>query len=239
MKNFRILLLIIVITVSALSCKKGYIFKPGSVNAFNIINATVNSQPVVSNFSNVPVKYYAEAQTISYGSSFEYSILSGNVPLYISQITDTTHTIFKGSFNLKPNTIYSLFLTGQITSNSSQVDTLLTIDNPPYYSVKDSVAGVRFVNLSPGSNPISIDIQGNANGSEVASLAYKKITPFKAYINTSEVPASGQYVFEFRDAASGTLLTTFTYNYMNRFENVTIIFDGLPSNQSVFMVNNF
>jgi len=240
MKKSKFILFIITIQLSLFSCNKnGNIVKPGAISAFTIVNATVNSQPVVPDFSNSPVNYYSDAQNISFGSFFEYSIPSGNVPFNISQVTDTTHKIFSGSFNLKPATIYSLFLAGQLTTASSTVDTLFTIDHPPYHSVTDSVAGVRFINLSPGSNPVSVDIQGNAIGSEVESLAYKKITAFKAYMDTSEVPASGQYVFEFRDAASGTLLTTFTYSNMERFDNVTIVFYGLPSNQSAFTVNDF
>jgi len=37
----------------------------------------------------------------------------------------------------------------------------------------DSVAGIRFVNLSPVTSPVSVDIKGLSNGSEVTSLPYK------------------------------------------------------------------
>jgi len=238
MKQRPLFCLIAFLQIIICSCKKTDLIQQGSISSVMVINATINTQPVVPDFSSTPVNYYSAAVSISSGSSNVYSIQSGQVPVTIAQITDTTYRIFKGSFNLKPTTIYSLFLAGQIAANG-YVDTLLTIDHPPYYTASDSVAGVRFVNVSQGSDPISVDIQGNANGSEVSSLPYKGVTAFKAYPCTAANPASGQYVFEFRDAASGTLLTSYTYSNMARFHNVTIVFYGLPSSQSVFQVNNY
>lgn len=87
---------------------------------------------------------------------------------------------------------------------------------------------VRFINLSAGSAPISVNVQGNANGSTVSSLPYKSLTDF---MNFATKTANTQYIFEFRDAASGTLLTTFTWNVVP-FKNITLCVIGQEGNPS-------
>jgi hypothetical protein len=96
-------------------------------------------------YSNAPVPYT---------TSFEYSVPSGNTPLIWYQTTDTIHAIYKGTVDFKDDSIYSLFLCGTI----AQPGSLLTVDNPPYHSAQDSTMGIRFINLSFGSNPVSVDI---------------------------------------------------------------------------------
>jgi hypothetical protein len=147
---------------------------------------------------------------------------------------------------LQSGRIYSLYLTGTV----AQPDTVFMQEQLAAHSMADSVAGVRFVNLSPGSNPVSVDIKGQANGSEVVSLAYKARTVFKTYKADHAVTS---YIFEFRDASSGTLLTTYTLNGVNnassasltttntlRFRNMTIaLIGGRTTAQSVLLIPNY
>jgi hypothetical protein len=71
---------------------------------------------------------------------------------------------------------------------------------------------------------------GKPNGSEVQSLSYKGITTFTDYSATSAV---SNYTFQFRDANSGSLLTSYVLGNINvlqnsiRFRNVTIMLYGL------------
>jgi hypothetical protein len=105
--------------------------------------------------------------------------------------------------NFKAGSLYSLFITGEDTTNPDFLfvqDTLTVI--------RDSSVGIRFVNLSTASNPISINLEGNANGSEVGNLPYKGITSFKPYINNS---TTIDYLFVVRDAATGDSLTQFDF----------------------------
>jgi hypothetical protein len=101
--------------------------------------------------------------------------------------------------------------------------------------------GIRFVNLSPGSAPVSVDIQGGANGSEAASLPYKSITAFKDYPAT---PAVSAYTFEFRDLASGALLASYRVN-STPYLNYTIALEGIPgvgtgaTAQAAYLINNY
>lgn len=240
MKASKIKLILIGVLSVCLSCKKEFsVVKPGPLSDVTLVNAIVGSNSVIPDFSNDPIQgSFSLSNLVGNGSFFEYSMPSGNTPVSVWQLPDTIQTIFKGSLNLQPQVAYSLFLAGD---NPTKPDTLFTRDQLAYHSSADSVVGIRFVNLSPGSNPISINIQGKANGSEVANLAYKKITGFKVYAATSTMPSpSTGYAFEFRDEASGNLLTSFTYlRNIARFRNITIVFNGLPGNQSIFLVNNY
>ncbi len=110
--------------------------------------------------------------------------------------------------------------------------------------------GIRFVNLLKGSSPVSINLQGMQNGSEQASLVYKDITPFIKYKATAGI---NSYVFEFRDAASGNVLQTYTLADINapgtsaepnrrRYRNLTIVLMGataVPASQTVALYESY
>ncbi|MFI5163364.1 MAG: DUF4397 domain-containing protein [Sphingobacteriales bacterium] len=232
------------------SCKKTNVYLASGGSSLTIVNALVSGSALVGNFNyNVPLHYYRTAQQIANYNSLEFGNYSGDVQLALSQITDTTHTVFKGIVSLPKNTIQTLFITGTVAAPES----FQTTDKPLYHAPADSTAGIRFVNLSPGSNPVSVDIIGNANGSEVTSLAYKNVTAFKNYAATYNIAS---YIFEFRDAASGALLGTYTLNGVNngtgkntstnlvRWKNITIALKGSPGGtgtaaQGTFLINNY
>ncbi|HVW94363.1 MAG TPA: DUF4397 domain-containing protein [Mucilaginibacter sp.] len=198
---------ILMIAIGFSSCKKDNTGPNGGA-ALNIVNVMPGTNSLVTNFnSNLSLPSFSGAFQLSYGSYNEFSGYIGTVPISFTDISDTTHTILKTTVNLSDGSIHTLFLTG----SSTQPDTVYTTDHIPYYKSTDSVSGVRFVNLSPDSKPVSINIQGNANGSEIAALGYKHCTPFKTYPVTSTLPVGGQYVFEIRDANSGNLLTTWRF----------------------------
>jgi hypothetical protein len=226
----------------AISCTREFnSVKPVPISAVTIVNGVINSNPLLADLSGADsiVAYFYTTQQIRYGSFFEYSIPSGKVPANVFQVSDTDVSFFSGILNLQPQAIYSLYLSSSDTTGKN-IDTLFLQDDPPYHSDTDSTAGIRFINLSKGSNPMSVDIQGNVNGSEVSSLAYQAITNFKNYQATLEIT---QYNFEIRDAASGNLLTTYTYTTAP-FQNITIAVIGSEDTTatvpiSVMQINNY
>lgn len=235
----------LLLIVTVMSCKKTNVDLPSGGSSLTIVNALVGSSPLVPNFNyNVALRYYSRGQQIGYGSSFEFGNQSGELPLSLAQISDTVNTVFKSVVNLPKNTISSLFITGTLTTPES----FQTTDNPPYHAPADSTVGIRFVNLSPGSSPVSVNIQGAANGSEVTTLAYKGITAFKNYAATYNI---GSYTFEFRDVATGTLLASYKLSGVNngdgkntsqntvRWKNITVALRGLPGSQGTFRINNY
>jgi hypothetical protein len=213
-KAFYILLAVVLIIVQFLSsCSKQTSVSPYPVASLNVVNVLPNSAPlilvqgpissVIGDFSNIG--------PLSYASTAVLTPRSGSETLYVLQSNADTATIgskgpdfmFNGVLNFKPGSLYSLFITGTDTTNP---DFLFVQDVLPV--IADSSVGIRFVNLSTGSNPISINLEGNANGSEVANLPYKGITNFKKYINNS---TTIDYLFVVRDASSGDSLTQFDF----------------------------
>jgi hypothetical protein len=234
-----------------LSCNKSKSLT-GSAS-LTIVNAVAGTQYLVPNFSGTDsLSWYGGATLIVYNDTTVYdkfSGYSGNQPLALYQYNDTlpkSVPLFNLLLDLPVGSIHTLFLAGTI----AKPDTLFTTDNPPYHPASDSSVGIRFVNLSPGSSPVSVNIQGAANGSEVANLPYKGITAFKIYAAGSAVSS---YTFEFRDMSSGVLLgTTSMYGVGSntgtniwRYRNYTIAIDGLPgiitgpTAQTLFRINNF
>jgi hypothetical protein len=126
---------------------------------------------------------------------------------------------------------YSLFLTG--TSPSSVDNVLIKESYTRTYA--DSICGVRFINLAPGSNPVSVNIKGGANGSEVTTLAYKVNTDFKQYPAKRINPS---YIFEFRDAGTGAVLTSYTMN-TPFFHNVSLCLRGKTGAYGVILDNDY
>jgi hypothetical protein len=240
MNHLRFLLLISIVMMVNLSCTKTLTnVKTVPITAITVVNAVVNANPVISDFSGVGSVsvYFSTSQQVGFGAFYEYSVPSGSTVVVVHQISDTSVPFYKNILNLQPAAIYSLFLSG---SDTTHIDTLLTLDDLPYHAGSDSTASIRFVNLSTGSEPISVNIQGNSNGSEVNSLAYQAITNFKNYPASQNI---SQYNFEFRDVSSGVLLTTFTYNVVP-FQNITIAVIGSESPGaltpiSAMQINNF
>ena len=187
---------------------------PGTASLI-IVNTVVGSQPLVTNFSGTkPITYYTARQLI-YKAFNDYNNLfsaySGLQQLALYQYPDTTeksNPLFNLTLDLPVGSIHSLFLTGTVNTP----DTVFTKDNLPYYAAGDSAMGMRFINLSPGSNPISVNIVGRANGSEAGSLSYKGVTGFRNYPVKMSL---ADYVFEFRDAGTGTLIASYTTKGIN------------------------
>ena len=231
-----------------LSCTKQKT-APGTAS-LTLINAVPGSSPsLATNFGNDgPLNWYNSALQLVYGvwnANAQKGSYSGQQKLTIYHYPDTTaHStpVFDLTLNLAVGTIHTLFLTGTM----SAPDTLFTTDLLPYHPSTDSSLGIRFVNLQPGSAPVSINITGSANGSEVSSLAYKSITGFKNYPATSNIT---DYNFEFRDAATGTLIGNLNVNNINitdynkrRFRNFTLALLGLPGDPTtlkIILIENY
>src|ERR1700753_1094251 len=116
--------------------------------------------------------------TISTSPLASLNVINATVPLAIAA-TDTTKPVVVTNLNFANGSYYSLFLAGQ----SGALDTILVKDS--YQNYTDSSFGCRFINLSYNSNPISVNIKGKSNGSEVASLSYKQNSGFIKYVATA------------------------------------------------------
>lgn len=259
MKCFRIIILLMTMQYLP-ACRKGNnIVSPGPTSAVTIINAAVGASPVIADLSgSAPVSiYFSTTPKISYGSFYEFNAPSGSVPLTVYQISDTLNPLFsitnkKNNLLLQPSACYSLFLCGQINPGNT-IDTVFTMDVLPFHDITDSSIGIRFINLSPGSDAVGVNIKGQTTGSEASNLTYKSITSYKSYPATHTI---NSYIFEFRNMATDALLGTYTMSGINngagntsnnsfRFRNFTIVLKGLSgitsgsTAQGTFLVNNY
>jgi len=246
----KLLMLLTVMGVLLFACKKNADLPASAVASLSFVNATIGSAPLATRFNDQTIIFssLSAANKINYGASNLFSPIAGTNSISFIQATDTTHSLFAGTLNLQTNGVYSLYLTG----TTAQPDTLFFQEQLPVYKVTDSVAGIRFVNLSPGSTPVSVNIKGQTNGSEVSSLSYKGRTAFKAYQADHNIAS---YIFEFRNASSGALLATYTLSGVNnstgtntvantvRFHNLTIALIGQPAGgtvaQSAMLIPNY
>ena len=235
------------------SCGKESVAPPGTAS-LNIVNAVVGSSWLAPNVKGeLPFDFY-RLRLVQYGqfstTNNHYSSYSGEQPLWIYNYPDTTDKdvpLLKMKLQLPIGSMHSLFMTGTL----ARPDSLLTEDHLPYHRLGDSTTGIRFMNLSPGSRPVKVVIQGK-NKPEVTSIAYKTMSDFIIYpVNTYY----GDYVFEFRDAASDAVITTYTATGIrnppvppNRhpwlYQNATLALIGVPGGtgaqqQTVMVVNYY
>ena len=179
-----------------------------------MVNAIPNSAPVIPVINtSKPIEWFAGANKIYYTLFYQYSPLAGNDTVYVVQNTDTlgvgpkaTGQMYYGILPFKKWGIYSLFLCGTDTTSP---DYLFTADTLPYHGPSDSTVGIRFVNLSAGSNPININVEGSPNGSPISNLSYKGISSFENYICNSSVQNSN-YTIVISDAVTGNTLLSLT-----------------------------
>ncbi len=243
-------LTIAIMTIFLFSCSKETA-RPGSASV-TIVNAVAGDTTLIVTLNNPDTVILTHAQVlISYNAALQFNSYSGVQLFHLHEFSLTTGlpeypALFNVSLNMPAGSINSLFLTG----TRYAPDTLFVRDSLPSFQTSDSSMGIRFVNLSPGSSPISVDVQGATTGNEVNSLAYKEITGIKKYPAKSSISTM---TFEIRDAATNTLLATCPITGINipgtsaanlwRNRNHTLVFDGLPGNkivpQKAFMVNNY
>ena len=242
-KSFRNVFFVAVLIIAGNSCQKTEtapsVLKPV---AFTVVNVIPNSEyitPVIN--TNSGIEYFSDAVTLWYpGNGYvsynEYSPPGGKDTVYVVEQSDTLDIgpkaaglMFYSVMDLNPGDIYSLFLTGADTSSP---DYLFTTDSIPYHNSADSTVGIRFVNLSTGSAPISINLEGSSNGSEVVNLPYKAITGFKNYLCNSTM-TNNTYVFVIRDVATGDSLTSYSLSGVGSGNGIGL---GDPNNSNAPLV---
>lgn len=233
MKRFYLLITVTLVLVTVLSCRKSA--SNSGISSLTIVNALVAQPAIAITLASQPKPFDENQAIIPYGSSLEQGIGSGINPLVVQSTADTNTDLYEVNLQINPGAIYSFYLVGQGTT----IDTVFEQDSIPTYST--SVAGVRFINLSPGSAPMSINLQGDyPTTTEFPNLAYKEITAFKVYPDTNGISS---YNFEVRDAATGNLLYTYNWNFTPT-KNYTLVISGFENDSGnngvmVFAVNNF
>lgn len=196
-----------------ISCKK-YEVETNSMTSLTMVNAVV---------SGVGMKLGGLASTIANNSSAQLTLLAGSNDLYVWPVADSLHPYFSyPKFVTQGGETYTLFVCGQL----GNTDGLIIKENLPYRT--DSSAGIRFINLSPNSQPLNITLSTSPTINEVSDLKYKQYSEFKSYPGRYNIA----YTFQIRDASSASPaapLATFSLaaSAVPRFSNVTLVIRGL------------
>lgn len=216
MKQLTYLLILAAFGFTACTKTSLSLTSPTSLASLNVTNAVVGGSALTLNVIN--------GQTVTNNSYSHFSLVAGQSRVSLFPAATPNTPYYNQTLSTANGSYYSLFLSG---TSPSAIDATLIKES--YQNYADSLCGVRFINLSPGSNPISVNLTGGANGSEVSSLAYKAYTDFKQYpakkTNTS-------YAFQVRDATTGNLITSYTLT-TPYFHSVTIVLRGLVSGTPV------
>jgi hypothetical protein len=230
----RLIAMAVLLGFSLASCNKEV--TTAGTASLSIINAMPGSNDLIPNFKQDGAILYRQAAILRYKIFFmtdnRVRYYSGQQRLRIYQMPDTTskdQPLYDLNLDLPVGSIHTLFLTG---SPDAPDTVMIRNEQIPFFPQSDSAMAIRFVNLSKGSAPVSINIKGLADGSEVQSLSYKTITGFAKYPVRLQLQ---DYVFEFRDAATGTLLASYTTLGLQQttpnpwiYKSFTIAFTGIP-----------
>lgn len=235
MKHLKAAITIITLATLVTACEKDETATP-QLTSVNIVNAVINTSAIKVNPFGSEMIYNSYTDSIRFGAFKLYTLQAGIENLVtIVATSDTTKPLFNAALLTNPGEMYSLFLTGQYP----QADTVWVREEFGNYT--DSLIGVRFINLSPNSNVVKINIKGSTTQNEVNSLGYKQLTSFKQY---AAKKANPNYQFEVRDETTNALLASFTLSY-TRFHNHTLVIKGLAGITSganafsVFSVNPY
>jgi hypothetical protein len=213
----------VLVSLTFCACKKELTSKAEGTSALTVVNGIVSDNYLFANFNGAKSadQYYSATDSrrmvlINYGEFKFFNSYHGLQDLGFYQLPDTnfdSKPVLRLSLELPVNAIHTLFLAG----TPQDPDYFTTTNQLPYHLPSDSTMGLRFVNLSKGSTPVSVNLIGQAN-SEVANLSYKGVSTFKNYPAGSAISS---YTFEFRDQLNGTLLGTCIVDGVNN--------DGSPS----------
>lgn len=246
MKPYNYYIMFLCVVGGLISCKKNDEIKSPNKASVGILYAVTGSDAYKINFANSSSSWSALI-------NFNYFNADGNASNNIAKVVgvpvgtpialrsvmtmDTLHLIYNRTMQFMDGDNFTLLLSG----TKDKVDTQLIKESITRQA--NDIAGIRFMNLSPNAGSVSVNLVGNAAGSEVNSLGYMAFTNFKPY--KADVNQAA-YTFEFRSVASGELLGTYrftsTYQYLPRGANVTLVLRGLVSGNpgiTVDRANNY
>jgi hypothetical protein len=214
---------VLLLVVLAAACKKQEI-ETTPLASLQVTNAVVGGKDVQFNgYTTAPVAGYAAGA---------FGMLTGNQELKVFTVEAPNTVYYSKPFDFVNGGVYSLFLGGLPTA----VESIFIKDEIP--ERKDDTFGVRLINLSPNSVPVSVNLSGEANGSLVATLAYKGITDFKSI---SAKATETSRTFEFRNAATGVLLKSIVVavTTLPRYHNITLVLAGDFAATTIVRTNHY
>lgn len=243
------LLILIIPILAFLSCTKDDLANPEPFLAsVNVVNAAVDQSSILVNNYGAAIDYSKLSNNIYFQSSTSSGIPSGKLPFEVVSGDFIDKVLYQNVLDLKPSKMYSLFIAG----NASKRDNFLFEETTiPRY--KDSLFGVRIINLSPDGPAFNVNMINSPDKVEFSNIAYGKKSDFKSFTLNAEDEVNG-LGFEIRDPATNEVLTTYYLTEWDwpistssvRFKSMTLVVCGsLLAEQysseyySVFAVRNY
>lgn len=238
-KYFNVGVLAGCIVLLGTSCKKDVPEEqfPASLTIVNGIND--NTSFLTTYFGTSQPKYYIRLSYVGTGRSFDYGTDKMDLPLTLFRNNDTLQPdkpFVKTNLKLEPGGIFTHFVYGSPT----EVKQKTVKEHLPSYSMNDSVANLRIINLF-ASRPIDVLELEPVPGTIASNLAYEELTDF---IKVPTTTAVQNYRFEVRDHATGVtlatmseqniLLGTTTPNTSWLFKSRTMLVTGTWTSEGVF-----
>ncbi|MFW2477985.1 MAG: hypothetical protein ACN4EP_13770 [Sediminibacterium sp.] len=211
-KSFTWLLTVVIVLAS---CKKSE-FQTAPLAALKIVNAVTGGESV---------KMGSVATTVAVNNNANFMLIAGTPDIYVWPISDTTKPYFNAakSITVADREYYTLFLGGTVANPLG----VMVKEN--YSTYQDSIAGIRFINLSANSSPVNVTLSTSTTVHQFAGVAYGNITDFKTY---PAGPANSTYTFQVRNAltnaiiASATMSGTSVNTFVPVFKNTTLVLRG-------------
>jgi hypothetical protein len=207
------ILALLLCTVAFTSCIKEKDYEPVQIAGLSIINAAPTTTPLVvyaDNNITTPANFI-------FGTKVDYlNAYAGSRNFTITK-SSSTAAVYSERFTLENQVGYSLFV----------VDRL---ENLKFLFLKDDLAApatgkakLRFVNLSPDANALSLTIEGKPTAI-FTNKAYKEFTSFE------QIDAADKVTFQVKNNATGALETALPDVKIEAGKIYTIYAKGLKAN---------
>lgn len=214
--NKFIFCLITVLAIVFISCKKDAPnYRP--LSSLKVVNTLTGG---------AVVKVNNNGTTVSNNAVADFSLPIGNPDIYVYPVADSANPYYTSNKGVavSEGDIFTCFIGGNVANKTA----LLVKENLPVHT--DSTAGVRFINLSPGSPVVKVTLSTSTGTSEFGDIVYGQPTEFKSYAAAS---INSTYTFQVRNAANNTIIASITMSgttlasFVPRFRNVTLVLRGV------------
>lgn len=247
MKTKLLFLLFTVLTL--VSCEKDELANPEPLLAsVNVVNGAVDQPSVLVNNYGTKIDYSKLSNDLYFQYSSSFGIPSGKLPFEVVSGDGTDKVLYQDNLDLKPSKMYSLFIGGNALKRDNFLFEETTV---PRY--KDSLFGVRVINLSLDGPAINVTAVNAPDKAEFSNIAYGKKSDFKSFPIDAQAELNG-LGFEIRDAVTNEVLTTYYLDQWGwpispssvRFKSMTLVVTGSLSAEpyteqyyTVFAVRNY
>jgi len=207
------------------SCKKDKI-QEKPLSTLTVFNATTDVPVFLAEIDKNPatsrIGYYDSNNVIVDPGSHEISVYPENDKSKIANI---------GDVNFKAGELWSLFIFGPINNLENRL-----VKEKAFQIYEKNQCGVRFMNVSAGSQPLNVELVEASNEVQFSNVAYGELSAFKVY-NTMP---DQLFTFEVRKVSDNSLVTSFITT-LPLHQNMTLAITGSESSQNivVFPFNHF